>query len=240
MSENDPGLRAQSHVVGVALLLAITTVSMGALTAGVGQLVESNAAAADTDRVADTLAAIEPSKSTGVQRHDLAFGEGRLTVEPRTVRLLDGDGVVAEHRANALVFEAGDRRVTFLAGGVTRGRGNASVLDETPPIATGEGLLLVGVPVLDTNGTLSVGGNGVTATLRTETSHDRRALGTGEYRLAVETAAPGAWERYFAEENARVSRRTFDGDDLPSVVAAFPGDRTGYLVIHETELEVAP
>lgn len=240
MSENDPGLRAQSHVVGVALLLAITTISMGALTAGVGQLVESNAAAADTDRVADTLAAIEPSKSTGVQRHDLAFGEGRLTVEPRTVRLLDADGVVAEHRANALVFEAGDRRVTFLAGGVIRGRGNASVIDETPPIATGEGLLLVGMPVLDTNGTLSVGGNGVTATLRTETSHDRRALGTGEYRLAVETAAPGAWERYFAEENASVSRRTFGGDDLPSVVAAFLGDRTGYLVIHETELEVTP
>jgi len=238
VSENGPNRRAQSHVVGVALLLAITTVSMGALTAGVGQLVESNAAAADTDRIVDTLAAIEPSKSTGVQRHDLAFGEGRLTIEPRTVRLLDGDGVVAEHRANALVFEAGDRRVTFLAGGVTRGSGNASVLDETPPIATGEGLLLVGVPVLDANDTLSIGGRGVTATLRTETSHDRRALGTGEYRVAVETAAPGAWERYFAEENANVSRRTFDDDELPSVVAAFPGDRTGYLVVHETELEV--
>ncbi|NHX34959.1 MULTISPECIES: DUF7289 family protein [Halolamina] len=238
MSENGPEGRAQSHVVGVALLLAITTVSMGALTAGVGTVIESNAAAVDTDRVADSLAAIEPSESTGIHRHELAFGEGRLTVEPRTVRVLDDDGVVAEHRANALVFEAGDRRVTFLAGGVARGSGNASVLDEAPPIATGDGLLLLGLPVLRTGDTVSVGGEGVTATLRTDTSHDRRALGEGAYRLAIETATPGAWADYFAEGNASVRRRTFDGDTYPSVVARFPGERTGYLVLHETELEV--
>lgn len=238
MTETEPKERAQSHVVGVALLLAITTISMGALTAGVGTVVESNAAAADADRVAASLAAIEPSESTGVQRHELAFGEGRLTVEPRTVRVLDDDGIVASHQANALVFEAGDRRVAFLAGGVARGSGNASVLAAPPPIATGDGLLLVGVPVLNASSTTSVGGEGVSATLRTDTSHDRRALGEGEYRLAIETAAPGAWERYFAEGNASVSRRTFDGDANPSVVARFPGERTGYLVIHETELEV--
>ncbi|MFD1526463.1 DUF7289 family protein, partial [Halolamina salina] len=192
--DSTPCRRAQSHVVGVALLLAITTISMGALTAGVGDVVESNAAAADADRVADALAAMEPSESTGVERHDLAFGEGSLTVESRTVRLLDGDGVVAEHEADALVFEAGERRVTFLAGAVARGAGNASLLDERPPIATGDGLLLVGLPVLNASGTASVAGESVSATLRTETSHERRELGGGEYRLAVETATPGAWE----------------------------------------------
>lgn len=212
---------------------------MGALTAGVGTIVESNAAAADADRVADSLAAIDPSESTGVERHELAFGEGSLTIEPRTVRLLDDGGVVASHRADALVFEAGDRRVTFLAGGVVRGAGNASLLAEAPPIATGEGLLLVGLPVLNASGTASVAGESVTATLRTETSHERRELGTGEYRLAVETRTPGAWEHYFTAANASVSRRTFDGDEHASVVAAFPGERTGYLVIHDTELEVA-
>jgi len=237
--DSTPCRRAQSHVVGVALLLAITTISMGALTAGVGSMVESNAAAADADRVADSLAAIDPSKSTGVERHDLAFGEGRLTVEPRTVRLLDGDGIVAEHEVGAIVFEASDRRVTFLAGAVARGVGNASQLDETPPIATGDGLLLVGLPALNANGTASVGGESVSATLRTDTRHDRRELGRGEYRLAIETATPGAWARYFAETNANTSRRTFAGDEHGSVVAAFPGERTGYLVIHETELEVA-
>lgn len=237
--DDDGYCRAQSHVVGVALLLAITTISLGALTAGVGTVVESNAAAADADRVADSFAAIEPSEATGVERHELAFGQGSLAVEPRTIRLLDGDGIVAEREANALVFEAGERRVTFLAGGVARGAGNASVLGETPPIATGDGLLLVGLPVLDASGTGSIGGESVTATLRTDTSHERRELGAGEYRLAFETATPGAWTRYFDESNASVSRRRFDGDEHGSVVAAFPDERSGYLVVHETELEVA-
>ena len=239
MSDSSGCRRAQSHVVGVALLLAITTISMGALTAGVGTIVESNAAAADADRVADSLAAIDPSESTGVERHEVAFGRGSLTVEQRTVRVLDGDGVVSSHSADALVFEAGDRRVTFLAGAVVRGRGNASVLGETPPIATGDGLLLIGLPVLNASGTASVAGKSVTAALRTDTSHDRRSLGEGEYRIAVETETPGAWEEYFAESNASVSRRTFAGDEHGRVVAAFPGERTGYLVVHDTELEVA-
>lgn len=230
--------RAQSHVVGVALLLAITTISLGALTAGVGSVVESNAAAADADRVADSLAAIEPSEATGVERHELAFGKGTLTVEPRTVRLLDSGGVISSQQADALVFETDDRRVTYLAGGVARGLGNASQLDDSPPLATGGGLLLVGLPVLNASGTRSIGGQSVTATVRTDTSHDRRALGEGEYRLAVETATPGAWERYFAGENATTSRRRFAGDTHPSVVAEFPGERTGYLVVHDARLEV--
>jgi hypothetical protein len=234
----DETSRAQSHVVGVALLLAITTVSMGALTAGVGTVIQGNAAAADADRVADSLASMEPSEATGVERHEIAFGEGSLSVEARTVRLLDSDGVVASRRADALVFEAGDRRVTYLAGGVARGVGNASRLSEAPPIATGDGLLLVGLPVLNASGTTAVGGQSVTATLRTDTSHERRELGEGEYRLTVETATPGAWAAYFAEENASVERRTFAGDDHPSVVATFPGERTGYLVVHDARLEV--
>ena len=44
--------RGQSNVVGVALLLAIAVISMGALTAAVGVVVDSTAARADADRVA--------------------------------------------------------------------------------------------------------------------------------------------------------------------------------------------
>lgn len=231
--------RAQSHVVGVALLLAITTVSLGALTAGVGTIVESNAAAADADRVADSLAAIEPSEATGVERHELAFGEGTLTVEPRTVRLLNEDGVVASHRADALVFEAGDRRVTYLAGAVVRGSGNASKLDDTPPIATGDGLLLVGLPVLNASDGESVGGRSVTATLRTDTTHERRELGTGEYRLAVETATPGAWERAFTDAGLEHTRRDGDEDGVPSVVVRLPPDRVLDLAVHDLRAVVS-
>lgn len=232
--------RGQSHVIGVAILLAITTVSLGVLTAGIGGLVESNAAAADADRVADTFADVRPSTSTGVERHRLAFGDGTLSVAPRTVRVLDSDGMVATHDADAIVFETDDRRVTFLAGAVVRGTGEAARVTRPPPFSTSDALLVVGLPVLEVTGPDAIGGSGATTlTLRTDTSHERTVLGDGEYRVAVETTTPVAWEAHFDEAGAQTSRRDFDSDGVPSVVAAFPGERTAYLVVHETDLEVS-
>lgn len=243
MTVNDSGSsatrRAQSHVVGVALLLAITTISLGVLTAGVGTVVQSNAAAADANRVADTFVGLQPSKATGSERHRLAFSEGSLQVVERTVRVLDGDGVLASHHADALVFESGDRRVTFLAGAVIRGGTDAAWLTERPPLSTADSLLVFGLPVLNASGTETVSGSGATRlTLETNTSHDRQPLGEGHYRVAVETSTPGAWEAYFATVGAETTRQEFDEDGVPSVVARFPGERTGYLVVHDTRLEV--
>lgn len=233
--------RAQANVVGVALLLAITTISLGALTAGVGTVVESNAAAADANRVADSFADLRPSKSTGVERHELAFGQGSLRVVDRTVRVLDGEEVIATHEADALVFETGDRRVALLAGAVVRGSGDAARVAERPPISTADSLLVVGLPVLNASGPGSVSGSGATRlTLRTDTTHDRRDLGDGRYRVAVETTTPAAWERYFGAENVETTRRDFDDDGVPSVVATYAGERTAYLVVHDAALEVRP
>lgn len=236
-----PRRRAQANVVGVALLLAITTISLGVLTAGVGTVVQSNAAAADANRVADSFAGLQPAKSTGVERQRLAFGAGSLRVVDRTVRVLEGGEVVATHDADALVFETGDRRVTFLAGAVVRGTGEAARIAERPPVSTADSLLVVGLPVLNATGPDSVSGSGATRlTLRTDTSHERTDLGEGRYRLAVETATPRAWERHFAAGGAEMSRRDFDGDGVPSVVATYPGERTAYLVVHDAALEVRP
>lgn len=238
-SGNSLAQRAQSHVVGVALLLAITTISLGVLTAGVGTVVQSNAAAADANRVADTFVGLQPSKATGTERHRLAFGEGSLQVVERTVRVLDGDSVVASHRADALVFESGDRRVTFLAGAVIRGGAGAARFTDRPPFSTADSLLVVGLPVLNASGPGTVSGSGATRlTLETSTSHDRQALGEGQYRVAVETSTPEAWEAYFASLGVDTSRREFDSDGVASVVATFPGERTAYLVVHDTRLEV--
>lgn len=238
-SGGSPTRRGQSHVVGVALLLAITTISLGVLTAGVGTVVQSNAAAADANRVADTFVGLQPSKATGIERHHLAFGEGSLQVVERTVRVLDSDGVVASHRADALVFESGDRRVTFLAGAVIRGGPDAARLTDRPPLSTADSLLVVGLPVLNASGSTTVTGSGATRlTLETNTSHNRQSLGEGEYRVAVETATPAAWEAYFAALGADTTRREFDGDGVQSVVATFSGERTAYLVVHDTRLEV--
>jgi len=232
--------RAQSHVVGVALLLGVAVVSMGALTASIGAVVEENAADADAARVADELdAALEPVEVTGPHRGRVAFARGSLSTTERDLRILDESGVVREVSVGAVVFEAGDRRVTYLSGAVVRGGSGRARLVHPPPVTASRGdggVLVVGAAKV---GALpSIGGREVRVTFATNVTHDRERLNDGEYRVAVETATPAAWERYFEKRGATVSRRDIDGDDTGSVVAAFPGERTAYLVVHDLRAEV--
>ncbi|WP_254537004.1 DUF7289 family protein [Halomarina litorea] len=234
------GDRAQSHVVGVALLLGIAVVSMAGLTASVGTLVQENAAGADAARVADGFdAALEPVEATGVHRGEVAFADGTLRSESRELRVLDRGGVDREVEIGALVFEAGDRRVTYLAGAVLRGTGDGARMVERPPFTASraaDGVLVVGAPRVGDPATVS--GREVSLTLRTNVSHERVELGDGEYRLGVETRTPAAWERYFSERGRETTRRDFDDDGVESVVAAYDGTRTAYLVVHDLRTEV--
>jgi hypothetical protein len=237
--------RGQSAVVGVALLLGTTVVGIGLLVAAGGAVVEEGAATAQTVRAADSLDdALDPSVRTGERRSSVRVTGGRLRVVNRTVRLLNDTGAVWVAHAGGVVFEteSGDasRRVAAVAGGVTTGRGDASTMDAPPSVAPATGTLYVGVPVVESTGAdaVSAAGTSLSVTLRTNTSHERRRLPAGQYRVAVETAAPAAWERHFAERGATTERRDFDGDGVPSVVASFEGTRTVRLVVHETRLEV--
>ncbi|PSP67661.1 hypothetical protein BRC85_06015 [Halobacteriales archaeon QS_1_69_70] len=235
-----PGDRAQSHVVGVALLLGVTVVAFGTLTASIGTVVEGNAARADTQRVADDLAdAMEPVAVTGVNRGRVAFTEGRLHPVERDLRVLDESGVVRRVGVGGLVFRHGDQRVASVAGAVTVGRNGSATLAARPPITAsrGAGVLVVGAARLgDPTG---IGGTDVRTTIRTDVSHRRASMGNGTYRVAVETRTPGAWERYFRRQNATTIRRSFDDDDGgASVVASYPGERVGYLVYHDLHAEV--
>jgi len=236
--------RAQSSVVGVAVLLGVVVVSLGTLTAGVGTVVEENAATADATRVASDLdTALAPVEATGVRRGRVSFTEGRLETVERDLRVLNESGDVRTVGVDALVFTAGDRRVTALAGAIVRGTEGNARLRTPPPITAsrggedGAGVLAVGAPTLNGSASVAATGGG-SALLRTDVSHNRTALGTGTYRVAIETATPAAWERYFRERNATVTTRRFAGDDEPSVVARFPGERVAYLVVHDMRLEV--
>ncbi|WP_128477505.1 DUF7289 family protein [Halorussus pelagicus] len=245
--------RAQSNVVGVAILLGVVVVALGSLTAGIGSVVEENAAAADSARVAaDFDAALEPVEATGVHRGRVSFTDGELRTVERDLRVLNESGVVGTVRTDALVFTAGDRRVAFLAGAIVRGPPDNAVVRTPPPITVSRGggggdreggdpdstgVLVVGAPAL--NGSVAVSGSGgASVSLRTTVSHERTNLGNGTYRVAVETATPSAWRRYFERQNATVTARDFDGDGVESVVAAYPGERVGYLVVHRMGLEV--
>ncbi|WP_226012196.1 DUF7289 family protein [Halomicrobium salinisoli] len=230
--------RGQSHVVGVVLLLGLTAIAMGGLTAAVGTIVDEQTANADATRVASDMGnALRPVETTGHREGSVTFGSGRLSVKDRELRVMNDSGTIETVETDALVFEAGDRRVASVAGAVARGReGNAWLVDD-PPITSGPDVLVVGAARL--NGTGGVGGtDGVTTTLETNVSHDRRSLGDGEYRIAVETATPGPFERYAEERGVSSTIGDPDDDGVPSVILDY-GDRTRtYLVIHDMRLEV--
>jgi hypothetical protein len=243
------GSRGQANVVGVALLLGVAVVSLGTLTAAVGTVVEDHTARTDTARVATDLdAALDPVTTTGRNRGRVSFAEGTLRTAERDLRVLDADGVVERVRVGALVYERpGGGRVAFVGGALVSGRGHTASLVTPPPLTASRdgddggdgadaGVLVVGAARLGP-AAASVSGGG-TVTLRTDVTHHRTDLGTGTYRVAVETRTPAPLAESFRERGATVTTRDFDGDGLVSVVASFDGERRAYLVVHDLSLEV--
>jgi hypothetical protein len=234
--------RAQSHVVGVALMLAVAVVAVGGLTAVVGSLVDGQTANADATRVADGMDdALRPLSTTGPHTGRVQFASGQLGTAERDLRVLENGSVVASVPVDALVFESADRRVAYVAGAVVRGRPDNAWFRTDPPVSGSErnGVLVVSAPRLGADGDSVAGTGSAAVTLRTNVSHDRRSLGTGRYTVAIETATPGPFVRHFRARNATVGRRDLDGDGTPSVVATFPGQRRAYLAVHDLSLEVA-
>ena len=240
-------MRAQSSVVGVAVLVGLTVVSLGPLTAGIGVVVEEHAARADAARVAADLdAAIAPVETTGRHRGRVSFTEGTLRTVERDLRVVNAtDGEVVERvRVDALVFESGNRRVASVSGAIVRGRGEGAMLGAPPPItaSTGggeDGVLVVGAARLGTDRIAVSGNGGTTATLLTNVTHHRTDIGRGSYAVALETATPAPLASWFDERGARTRVEDTDGDGVPSVIARFDGKRRAYLVVHDLHLEVS-
>lgn len=235
--------RGQANVVGVALMLAVTVAALATLTAGVGTVIQGSAATADAQRVATDLdAALQPVEATGSHRAEVSFTDGELATVERDLRVLDGNGVVRTVAVDALVFRTGDQRVIYLAGAVVRETGAGAQLVSSPPVTASRGsggVLVVGAPVLNASDVQIAATGSTTAVLETDVTHDRVALGNDTYRVAVETTTPDAWTRFFERRGATITdRRDFDGDGVASVVARFPGERVGYLIVHDLSLEV--
>ena len=229
--------RGQSHVVGVALMLSVTVIALGTITASIGTVFDAQAAGADARRVAAGFdSALEPVESTGPRSGTVAFTDGSLQTEERTLRVYRNGSLEAVLRVDTLVFRAEDRRVAATNGAIVRGRPGGGWLYRKPPIVAGDGVLAIGVVQLNASD-VSVSGTGRT-TLETDVHHERVALGPGRYEVWLETETPGAFEPFFERANATVSRRDPDGDGIPSVVARYPRDRIGYLVVHDLRLEV--
>lgn len=239
--------RAVSSVVGVALLLGVTVVSLGVLTASIGAVVGDGADSVAADRAAADLESALGARGAGVRETEVRFADGRLRPLDRTVRVSAGDGTTATVAADGLELTTGGRRVAFVDGGVAVGQPGEARLRGGPSVAVGDDAVLLSVTRVDASDVATVTASGrATVRLRTEVNHTRTDLGDsdgdgdGPHRFAVETATPGAWERAFADrgEVTVLNRRDADGDGVPSVTFELPPGRTLRLVVHEVRVEV--
>ncbi len=234
--------RAQSHVVGIVLLLGITTIALGGLTTVVGSIIDGQTATADERRVANALdSEFRPVEQTGPNRVDVAFSEGELATVDRELRVLTDSGVRRAVDIGGLVYTSGSNRVGFVGGAITRGEpGNAWLVRGPPVTVTRDNdTLAVGAVTLGERGSTVSGRGGVTARLRTNVTHDRTALPWADYRIAIETATPEPLVRYLRDRGLSTSTRDIDGDGVPSVIAGVEGQQELQLVVHRTNTEVA-
>ncbi|MFB6123063.1 MAG: hypothetical protein ABEJ78_06365 [Haloferacaceae archaeon] len=231
--------RGQTAVVGVALLLAITVLSLAALTATIGTVVEDSSRAAETGRVVRGFdAALDPHAGTPHERR-IAVSSGQFRTVPRTVRLVGGRQTLAAWRTDALVYGEYSARVAYLGGAVITGSPGNANLRVDPPVAASDGRLFVGLPTLGTDGVTGFAPGSSGAVLRTNVTHDRRTFSNHVgYGLAVETATPGVWEQFFAERGASTARRAFDDDGVVSVVARFPAADEASVTVHDLGLVI--
>lgn len=237
--------RAQSHVVGVTLMVGITVLALGGLTMSIGSVVDAGASQAEADRVADGMATVaDPSGVVGATESELRFGDGTLRVEERTMRV-DPDGQdPIRVDSDALVYEVGDYSVVGAHNAVLRVASGGAAMVSAPSIVADRedgGVLVVGAPAIDgPNESVGSSGSAARVGLRTTVEHDRTDLGEQPVEVAVETAHPRPWAEYFEERGATVveRERSYPDDRHDSVVARFEGDRQGYLVVNEAEMEV--
>ncbi|MFA9515643.1 hypothetical protein ACERIT_00225 [Halopenitus sp. H-Gu1] len=272
-TDDRPGVdRGNATVVGVALLIGITVASMGVITAGMGVVIEDHARTIEADRVTAALTtAIEETAAPGHRRRRLPVSAGRVETVERTVRV-ERDGTWTNWEANGIryVSESGTRRVETVAGAVIRGEGESAVVTRDPSILASDETVAFTLPVLTGETHMAVSGTGVGGdagsanqvgsgtgsgiragsgpgsglTLETTVRHDRRNLGVGTFRVAIETPAPAALARSFervaatAGVEATVERTTFPGDAHPSVVLTIEDERARHMLVREVTVEV--
>lgn len=233
--------RAQSHVVGVVLLLGITTIALGGLTTVVGSIVDGQTERADEARVAGTLDEdLRPVEQTGPGSVRLQFSEGELRTVERQLRVRVGGTTRREIDIGGLVFTSGSSRVSFVGGAVVRGRPGNAWLVRSPPVTVtrDDSTLVVGAPTLNASETTVGGTGGVSARLRTNVSHEHTSLARDDYRIAVETATPEPLARELRARGASTTVADIDGDGVPSVVLDVPGQQRLELVVHHMHTEV--
>ena len=228
----------ESNVVGIALLIGVTAVSLGLVAASAGTMLDAQTERADTARVATGIDdAVRPAETTGVRERRVAILGGSFETVPRDLRVLDDGAVVAERSVSGLRFENDGGGATFVAGAVLRYSGGTAVLSP-PGIRLTDDRLVVNAPVLHGDVSYAASGRN-TVMIRTAVTHSRTDLGPGPFSVAIETSAPETLARVFRERGRSVEHRDLDGDGVESVIVAYPDATRGLLFTHDAEVSVS-
>ncbi|WP_396610556.1 hypothetical protein ACH9L7_09920 [Haloferax sp. S1W] len=230
--------RAQSNIVGVALLLGIGVVAIGLVTASVGGLVDAQRTSADAGAAADGFESLRDgtfASEDGV--YPLRVTDGDLVRVNRTVRIIADSGANRTYDADGYVATFGSHRVAFVGGTVARGTGENAQLVTPAPLSSAGDATFLPLPVLNASST-DGGGLDAGSALHTRTTRGVADLPTDTYTVAVETAVPAAWERAYEQRGFEPTRTDFDGDGVPSVAVTLPADQTLTLVRYDLTVEV--
>ncbi|KAB1192332.1 hypothetical protein GJR96_02290 [Haloferax sp. MBLA0076] len=219
-------VRAQSNVVGAALLLGIGVVAIGLLTASVGTLVDAQVTTADADAATNGFASLRDGVfAGGNSTHPVRVSDGQLSRVNRTVRVVAEQGANRTYDADGYVATFGDHRIAFVGGAVVRGTGNNSRLVTPVPFSIAGDAAFLPLPTLTASSTDGGGLDGGSV-LRARTTRRIDDFPSDEYAIAVETTTPRAWERAFQRRGFNATQTDLDGDGIPSVVATAPDERT--------------
>lgn len=234
--------RGQSAIIGVALLLGLTIVSVGVLTAGSGILVDEAAQGADAQRVADRLVtAYNPTTLEGTTTLSLAPTGGQFTTAERRITLRRFGEVVATFETKALRFDRGGHHVIVLGQAIIRGQADRARFVREPGLVTvfgAEGERTLSVSVIALTGQVD---QTMTQQQRLRLplrgSHERRDPGAGGYTISIESATPELWEEYLADIALSVRIVGDDGSETKLVIAELGRVSRARLIIHQVEIK---
>lgn len=246
--------RGQTNAAGLALLILLVVLALGALTAGIGSVIHTGATTVETERVADELGeALNPVSGTSGNM-TVEVGTGTVTTEQRSIRLVDKEStgfdpgnqtveIIDQQPATAVQYSINDRRATVFGSGVFLTDQDDSDLYQRPHLIVDddpEGILIIGIPHIEADQTVLAGPDKTTLNMQTAVDYNRQKVDHQQFYLGIETQHPQAWEQYLKELDATVVTTSahFDDDQHESVIVTFNGSRTVEIIDYTIDLEV--
>lgn len=222
--------RGVSEVVGVALLIGIVVLGMGAILLIAGPQLTAEQTAAEVSQVEHSLTQFDSEAArvarggTDAQRIDLGLRansgtldvdskRGHITIEYRE-SFEDDPPPIVDRPLGTVRYENGDTTVGYQGGGVWRSDGNDSVMVSPPEFFYRDETLSLPIITTQRGGSvhsdvLIVPGENSTERFPDADQNRTNTLDTGMLKITIESQYFSAWAQFFEDEtNAQVVRNS--------------------------------